>query len=488
MKKMGKYLTFNVAIVIMAIFLVNPANGQGVYSLKKDWAVGVNAGAAFLTGYSGSVNTPDFSGDDWNVGPAFSFSVYKRLGQVISLQGQYGMGSVAGVDRPEVRRVETDYRQGMLLAQINLSTLFVRYNSENRRASLNLIAGAGYTGWKNSYSHLYTGENATAPERIEKNSAVFPAGLKVNYKISHKWEISLESAMYFTNTEHFDGMYNGKNDSYNNTTLGITYNFIRGKKKPAMKIVSKENPEDKVIHNPKDVEVIVGESEAAESNLSHHTVLEKNLMEYESGSENANPWDEVVFKVQVFASSTRQNTDKFARRHDITARIDENRVGEWFKYTIGEFNKYSKAKDYRNLLVSRNKVLDAFVVAYLEDKQVPLNQLMAGKRGVEGREPIPMGMTGAGVTFSVQVLAAKDLKFSVEDFKKEYNIKEETRIQRYNDLYQLVSGNFTEYRDAKEFRRRLIEKGLADAFIVAYQNGNRISIDDAFQSKKIIHD
>ncbi|MBN1337720.1 MAG: SPOR domain-containing protein [Bacteroidales bacterium] len=484
---MGKHFWINGSVAVMALFFIYQVNGQHAYSLKKDWAVGFNAGASFLTGTNESVTAPDFSGDDRNVGACYSLSVYKRLGQVVSFRGQFGTGAVAGTDRPQIRRIETEYLHGLFLAQINLSTLVVRYNSENRRGSLNLLAGAGYTGWKNSYSHLYTDESKQSPERKETEAAVFPAGLKVNYKISHKWEISLESVMHFVNSDRFDGMENAKNDSYNHTSIGITYNFIRGKQKAGMKVVAAEKQYDHEINNPKNVEIVTLEDKQDQTNLSHYTVLEKNLIEYEAVTGDANPWDDVIFRVQVFASRTRQNTDKFARRHEITSRIDENRVGDWFKYTIGEFNKYSKAKDYRNLLVSRNKVLDAFVVAYVKDSQVPLSQLMAGKRGTAGREPIPMGVSGAGVTFSVQVLAAKDLKMSVEDFKKEYNIREETRIQKYDDLYQLVSGNFTEYKDAKEYRRRLIEKGLADAFIVAYQNGNRISIDDAFESKKIMH-
>jgi len=54
------------------------------------------------------------------------------------------------------------------------------------------------------------------------------------------------------------------------------------------------------------------------------------------------------------------------------------------------------------------------------------------------------------------------------------------------DYFQLVSGNFPTYREARELKRRLVENGLADAFVVAYQYGVRIPLRDAYEKKKAI--
>jgi len=141
-------------------------------------------------------------------------------------------------------------------------------------------------------------------------------------------------------------------------------------------------------------------------------------------------------------------------------------------------------------LVKRNNVTDAFVVAYKGEDQITLQELMRGKRSsTVSRDIIPLGKQYEGVTFRVQVLAAKNLKMSVAEFKEQYQIEEEIHIQQFGDLLQLVSKNYTEYKDARDFKRSLIAKGIPDAFVVAYYKNTRISIESAFEiNKKIMHD
>ncbi|MCD4736426.1 MAG: SPOR domain-containing protein [Bacteroidales bacterium] len=468
----------SIVMVILSLALV--AQKSNYY--KRDWSVKVTAGPTI---YLGDADPGEFFllSEKFNkTGKAWNISVSKKLGSVVSAEGRFVQGSVAGIRRSDIQVFESKFLEGSLNLFVNLSTLIVRYNSENRRANIYMRAGAGYISWRNSMSNLYTGEGIKENPDRETESAVFPAGLAFSYKLSHKWELNLESTFSFTASEWLDGKATGKNDNFNFTAVGLTYNLFNGKRKPKLKIA--ENQDDELL--PVAVVTFIENSET-ENNLVKSSTLEENLLDFEAEYVHENPWEDVLFKVQIFASGTRQNTDKFAQKHNIKARIEENRVGDWFKYTIGEFPRYSRAKEYRNKLVYRNKVMDAFVVAYKGDDQVSLSELMRGKRSVETREPIPMGVAGEGVTFSVQVLAAKNLSMSVEEFKAKYEIEEDTRIIKYGDIYQLVSGNFENYRGAKDFRRRLIEKGLPDAFVVAYQNGDRISIDNAFQSKKIIH-
>jgi len=474
-----------IAILVFAGMCLH-ATTQNYYNVSSGWSLNVFGGTSFFTGNPESGRMLDISGNNSNAGWIYGASFGKKLGQVVSMRGQFGMGNAGTVNRHDIRFVKTNYLEGALLGQINLSTLLARYNSENRRLSLGMLAGAGYIQWENNFTHLYTGETMQASGSHKTYGHMIPLGALAAFKISHKWEISFETLFRFIDADNVNGSQNGKRDILNSSTVCLTYNIIKGRSRPAMKLVSADRSGDILNNDIRGVELVYESDSKEPTNLGKNSALEQSLMDYEADVPQNNPWDNVVFKVQVLASKTRQNTDKFAKKYGVTARIDENRGGEWFRYTIGEFPRYSNAKEYRNLLVARNKIADAFVVAYVENKQVSLSSLMPGKRGVERNDSEPVGMVGSGVTFSVQVLAAKNLKQSVEDFKKQYGIKEETRIQQYGDLYQLVSGNFTEYREAREFRRRLLEKGLSDAFIVAFQNGVRISIDDAFEAKKIL--
>lgn len=480
MKRITVNLLFKVLTLISALIIIQPAFSQPEFSYKRDWSLSAGAGPVFFIGNVPASKILLISDRNNEVGHAFGFSVNKRLGSVVSLRGSYNDGKAMGSNREVTRVFETKFRQMGLNARIDLSTLLFRFNSENRRGVVFVSAGAGYMKWQNNLSHLYSGEEMVPSRPLETESAVFPVGLGCVYKISHAWEISLETVFNMVASDDFDAMESDNNDRYNFTGLSLTYNFVRGKSRPKMKIVGADgsNRNTERFHN---------QNKVSEGNVKHHAGFEEDIMSLES-VENKDPWEDVVFKVQILASKIRMNMARFARKHDISARIEENKVGDWFKYTIGEFPKYSRAKEYRNLLISRNNLTDAFVVVYRGEEQITLQELMRGKRSEPAREPIPEGVAGEGVTFSVQVLAARNLNISVEEFKAKYNIMEETRIRQFGDTYQLVSGNFTSYRDAKEFRRQLIAKGLADAFIVAYRNGNRISINNAFEAKKILHD
>ncbi len=75
-------------------------------------------------------------------------------------------------------------------------------------------------------------------------------------------------------------------------------------------------------------------------------------------------------------------------------------------------------------------------------------------------------------TYAVQIGAfeQKDLSLYSENF---VNFKE-IRKEEYN---KYALGNFESFEDAKLFRQELVDLGFTDAFIGAYQNGERLRIE-----------
>lgn len=50
--------------------------------------------------------------------------------------------------------------------------------------------------------------------------------------------------------------------------------------------------------------------------------------------------------------------------------------------------------------------------------------------------------------------------------------------------YRYMAGNFANYKDAKEALKNIYQKGYTDSFVVAYLNGEKVSINEALKKEK----
>ena len=78
------------------------------------------------------------------------------------------------------------------------------------------------------------------------------------------------------------------------------------------------------------------------------------------------------------------------------------------------------------------------------------------------------------VQFKVQLAASKKrLKTSSKQWSK---VKFPIEIKKENGNFKYLAGNFKSLREAKQAQKTLRSKGFKDAFVVAYQGGNKIKI------------
>lgn len=78
-------------------------------------------------------------------------------------------------------------------------------------------------------------------------------------------------------------------------------------------------------------------------------------------------------------------------------------------------------------------------------------------------------------TFHVQILATRN-RVSKQVLANKFNIKKRI-IEYYNDdLYRYAAGTFDRYTVANTYAKILHEKGVYDAFVIAYRNGKRVGI------------
>lgn len=86
----------------------------------------------------------------------------------------------------------------------------------------------------------------------------------------------------------------------------------------------------------------------------------------------------------------------------------------------------------------------------------------------------------SGIIYRVQVGAGQNA--GSEDYlKSKYNIAEEIYSEQIDGLYKYTAGSFSSFAAAKDYRDKVRSSGDDGAFIVAYQNGARMPLQDALK-------
>lgn len=84
------------------------------------------------------------------------------------------------------------------------------------------------------------------------------------------------------------------------------------------------------------------------------------------------------------------------------------------------------------------------------------------------------------LNYVVQVGAFTNAKVTAQKLKKKFNIKETVRSEMQDGYSKFMIGTHSEYREARDHRERTkAENGVKSAFVVAYNHGKRITVQEA---------
>ena len=87
-----------------------------------------------------------------------------------------------------------------------------------------------------------------------------------------------------------------------------------------------------------------------------------------------------------------------------------------------------------------------------------------------------------GLYFRIQIAASRQLVELPKHFQK-MNVNDEIRVEKQDGWLKYTIGSFHIYEEARKYRDSLCNNSkLTDAFIVAYNNGKRISIQEALNT------
>jgi cell division protein FtsN len=220
----------------------------------------------------------------------------------------------------------------------------------------------------------------------------------------------------------------------------------------------------------------------------------------------------LIFKVQIGAFRNELPAEHFVGLSPMTAEALDNGIT---RYSVGIFRELSDAK------VAKNKVneigyQDAFIVAFYNGKRIPINEAIQ-MLGQQGSEPVSLNkevnentaspvvktedfknlvntnppdnlVTGGGEEApATSVNVIKELFYCVQVgvFSRKVQLSELFGIQPLNleltsnGYYRYTSGIYSSIEEALKQKDYVLSKGVVDAFITVYYDGDRISLDKA---------
>lgn len=126
--------------------------------------------------------------------------------------------------------------------------------------------------------------------------------------------------------------------------------------------------------------------------------------------------------------------------------------------------------------IKKNVDTPTFATRKIADSNVAANRkVVATKKELKAE---PSTTTLVGVSYSVQIAAMLRL-VSPSYYKKIYGLTGDVKTEQVNGLNKYTNGTFADYNGAHDQRNEIRTNGGTDAFVTAYNNGNRITVQEA---------
>lgn len=488
-KNLSTRFLFNSVLIFFFLFSLNLTAQVEKQGFWDGWSAQANGG---LSVFYGDIENYTFykvptNNNEYRMG--YGLIVQKQFSPVFTLRGQLYQGFLSGCKREYSYWFEGDVIETSLSGKFDLFNLILA--NKDRKVSLYFMAGIGWANWQTELKSMKTNEVIADNGKNKTGSGLFgrtiepviPLGGGFDFRINKRWTANIEGSLRPVNSDKLDAKVGMKKiDFYSYNFVGITYHFGVGEEKPLpvepapeLAVQEEKEPEIEIVPEPKEIkeEIAVKPPKPA---VDPDRTLEENIISAESRTGlYETPWPGVEFTVQIAASKTMTDPEFFQKKYELSGEVEVNRADGWNRYSIGHYIKYWQAREYRNILATRNSINDAFVVAYKDGKRLMLTDLINSAYAQSGAENVKEDERPASkISFGVQVLATRDGNISTRAIREMYEIDMPVYKEFVDGWYQYAAGSFSSYSEAAKVRNKLKARGISGAFVIGYKDGERV--------------
>ena len=475
MSSINNRILSSILLIFILGLLDMPVKGQS--SMSHKWYFNVNGGMSQLFG-----DIQDESNHISKMKGESDIGFGGRLGYyaspIFGIHAQFLKSNFHGAKSKSDLEFESDLAEYQLGTTINLSNLIFG-KKVDRTVSIYATTGFGMIFFRSQLMRQSTGNlieyfgyNELGEKTSRESAIVIPMGAGLDFRLGENWYVNLESVLRLSNTDKLDAHESGpKKDAYFYTSLGVSYNFGKKKRKeivvPPIEYVEETSVDslldtkvDLVYYIPKDVTsydtfnlkfeiykgALDGKAELTQVLPIGFNVLDTNIANTRVEFNNymlSMSWDEMP-EDSVFTISYRVALDRIYGNLPLTTILYIDRTGKEYKFKT-------------NVWIERVRPQEEEVV---EEPVVEEEIVEAGPE----------------VEFRVQVRAAYKAKIPLQRLANKYHLRDEIKEDYIGNWYKYSVGSFETMEEAKEYRAGIMkDHGVRDAFIVVFVNGVRLN-------------
>ena len=213
-----------------------------------------------------------------------------------------------------------------------------------------------------------------------------------------------------------------------------------------------------------------------------NTVTAAEAGENKANSESIKASDKLFYTVQIGVLSRPIKKGSIYDRQPLNEEMTANGL---YRYSVGKYDDLNSA-NAKKAEINASGIPDAFVTVYRNGQRITVNEAQANLAATTNTNVATNAATPAAgaIVFKVQVGAfAKEVP--VETTTQFFNLP--AKVEYYKDAAGITIftiGNFTSVEEARKLKDQVTASGLKDAFLVAYQGKDKISVDKALELLK----
>ena len=223
-----------ILVLFTVIIILFSAELNAQSSLNYRWYINANGGASQFFGDVQNENN-HFAKLQNETDIGYGVRLGKYISPVFAAHFQFLNANLLGQKDANDIKFTANVMEYQLGATVNLINIFAE--NKERRVNLYLLTGVSALMFRSEARRIssdilvndigYTPEGERAKASRETAFAI-PIGGGLDFKLSDRLYLNLETALRLTNTDNLDAVESGShNDAYYYTSLGLSFNFSR---------------------------------------------------------------------------------------------------------------------------------------------------------------------------------------------------------------------------------------------------------------------